>query len=152
MNRPDAVLVTIGSWEFQCCAPPVVVGELTTWTLTLHVDTTLDDALRTSVAWHVDTWPASGGALRRLDRGGLSALSIGEPAPLPGRHVVQGRLFGTCHGGSPHDGFPTSTALVRRLWLLGRTLGPASRTNLTPISRSPTEWADDEHGVLLELS
>lgn len=155
MIRPNTVLVAVDSWEFQCCAPPVVVGELTTWRLGLHRDDTRGHpALRTHLTWDVQPWPAPSGPFRRLDRGGISAVTEGGPV---GRHVMSGWLYGTQHGGGDTDDFPTTTAEVTRLWVRTRPLRsrPTGELALTPVHRSPDDWPgsrDGIHNLLMEIT
>lgn len=158
LPRPDTALVSVGSWEFGCCAPPVVVGELTTWRLGLHQDETRGHpTLRTDLTWDIQAWPTPTGPFRRLDRGGLSAVHEGHPALPTGRHVASGWIHGTMHGGGNTDDFPTTTAQVTWLWLVTSTYPsePTAPLTLTPVRRSPDEWPgsrDGVSGLLMELS
>lgn len=161
----DAPLVSIASWELDCCGPPLVVGELTTMGLLLvPADTRYDfeDQSFTKLVWDVQPWPDRMGNLRQLLRGGLIAAFIpGENGPdlADGRQSIPGELFGTRHGGDNSlEGFPTSTAEVLALWVIERHRIASDHWEmvLVPAAASPTEFHQSSEcqqvGVLAELS
>lgn len=149
----------ISSWEIECCAPPPVVGEPTTWRLALESVATPDPesvdrapGSVTELPWQVEPWPP-GDVRRALYRNGFAAYyhqpSAPEVAQLPplGRRVVRGVLFGTRHGGSDFDLFPTVSATVSRIQVVSwqvreqeqeSTPVPGS-TRLVDVQQSP-KW------------
>lgn len=140
----DAVIVSVASWEIECCAPPPVVGHMTTWSLSLFPVQEperhwLPPAV-TALDWQVESWPTPDGPHRMLIRGGIVALMstpestapAGVPElPDPGRRRIRGVLEASKHGGrgAVWDTFPHTTALVGSVRVI-----------------TVTDWAVDEHG------
>jgi hypothetical protein len=155
---PADLPVVVSAWEIECCAPPPVVGERTSWRLALEPVATPDpqssDRVPGSVTrllWQVELWPVAGEG-RALYRNGVAAYyykpNDPKAAQLPlGRHMVQGVLLGTRHGGTIHDLFPTVSAAVRRIQVIScefrqqeRTATPiAGSTRLVDVQQSP-KW------------
>lgn len=162
---PADLPVVISSWEIECCAPPPVVGEFTTWRLIFEPVATPDprswDRVPGSVSalqWQVEPWSTDGestdGDRRALYRNGVAAFyrpldSTADltNAPLLGRHLLRGEVSGTKHGGFVDDGFPTVTARVSRIQVIsvefrvhGQNLTQApGSTRLTEVQQSP-KW------------
>lgn len=126
---PADLAVVVSAWEIECCAPPPVVGERTSWRLALEPVATVDlesaDRIPGSVTrllWQAEPWPV-GGDGRALYRNGVAAYFYEPTDPkavqLPlGRHMVRAVLFGTRHGASVHDLFPTVSATVSRIQVI----------------------------------
>lgn len=164
----DAVIVSISSWEIECCAPPPAVGEMTSWSLQLFPTVESEPhwlpPANTSLEWQVEAWPNLDGPHRMLSRGGIVALLAAEQPdtpwvrrpfqlPDPGRRRVQGVLQAGRHGGRGQvwAAFPSTTALVGSVRVITVTgWEPDENGNrcpapgayfLTSCARSPVSFA-----------
>ena len=155
---PTDLPVVVSAWEIECCAPPAVVGERTSWRLALEPVATPDltslDRVPGSVTrllWQVAPWPAAGDG-RALYRHGVATYCYEPNDPKaaqlpPGRQMVRGVLFGTRHGGSVHDLFPTVSAIVSRIQVISCEFRQQERaatpipgsTKLVDVQQSP-KW------------
>lgn len=155
---PADLSVVIAAWEIECCAPPPIVGERTSWRLALNPLATPDvhsanqfPGSVTKLLWQVEPWPATGDG-RALYRNGVAAYfyapNDSEADQLsPGRQMVRGVLFGTRHGGSVHDEFPTVSATVSRIQVISCEFREHERlatpipdsTRLVDVQQSP-KW------------
>jgi hypothetical protein len=112
---PSTVIeVAISDWEIECCAPPPMIGGLSSWRLTFIPD---GDELSREDIWTV-THRADGGV--RLDRDGFEAAcsTYCRPAPPAGIHTLRGRLDGTAHGGIVPDDLPAVVGRVERIQMM----------------------------------
>jgi len=146
---PADLPVVVSAWEIECCAPPPVVGERTSWRLALEpvAKPDLESLDRvpgpvTRLLWQVAPWPV-GGDGRALYRNGAAAYWYEPNDPkagqLPlGRQMVRGVLFGTRHSGFVHDLFPTVSATVSRIQVISCEFRQQERA-ATPIPGS-TRW------------
>jgi hypothetical protein len=166
------VEVFVAGWEVECCAPPPVVGESTTWTLgfSATTDECPSCGLDRDRTWQVvrhETWTA-------VADGPVVACwndRCGRP-PGPGRHALRGYLVGSVHGLGPDD-VPPTTGTVQRVRLATevfrlddeRTLRPVAGTlELVDVARSPRSFSTGDRriepgvdlpmqtGVLVEVS
>lgn len=159
---PADLRVIITAWEIECCAPPPVVGELTSWRLifqpvALPDPQSLDrvPGAVSTLQWLVEPWSVDGDR-RALYRNGAAAYyhqstaagaADAMTAPPPGRHRLRGELFGSRHGGGDDDLFPVVSARVSRIQLIscelrqqGRSATPVpGSTTLTDVRQSP-KW------------
>jgi hypothetical protein len=113
---PQTIEVSISDWEIECCAPPPVVGALSTWWLEFVVG---DDALA-----HEDTWTVTHqDRAVLLERNGIhAAWSDPVGPPPPGAHRLRGSLTGTVHGGTIPEGLPAVTGRVERIRLVSHEI------------------------------
>jgi hypothetical protein len=132
--------VFVSSWEIECCAPPPVIGELTSWALTFIGPSDTWPELDCDRAWHVErrgrsTWLVDGRVSARWS-------THNGPPPEPGHAVARGSL----HGGV-HDEGPQTTGRVQRIRFATsryrlvepRTLEPVPGTlTLTDVSEAPS--------------
>ncbi|MDQ2706163.1 MAG: hypothetical protein M3Z25_00300 [Actinomycetota bacterium] len=169
------VEVSVDDWEIECCAPPPVVGQPTSWTLQFIAATasTTPELHRDSL-W--DVVERGSGSVLIDDAVSAFWLPPNGPAPRPGRARLHGFLAGTVHGGLVPDEVPRITGVVRRIRVIarrfvlsgtgpGRMLEPVPGTlTLTDVARSPRWFATPaprtsdhpdnppfETGVLLDL-
>jgi hypothetical protein len=166
-----ALELFVESWEIECCAPPPVVGEPTTWKLGFVPGGHEHGAHNHERYWIVsrhDGWTA-------LTDGPVTAYWSGGtvPPPDPGAHQLRGALFGTRHGGISPDDAPDTTGTVQRVRLASqvhrldeqRTLHKVPGTlELVDRRRSPRGFRIDgrfaasgdiarmETGVLLDVT
>lgn len=160
----DAVIVSIASWEIECCAPPPIVGQMTSWSLQLFPLVGSDShwlpPAVTALEWQVEAWPDPDGPHRLLSRGGIIALLAADQSspptselPEPGHRRVRGVLQAGKHGGRGEvwDTFPCSTALVGSVRIItvtdwdtdaSGTRSPADGAyELTSVRKSPVHFA-----------
>ncbi|ANY06084.1 hypothetical protein AFB00_06975 [Pseudonocardia sp. HH130630-07] len=110
--------IVVDSWEIECCAPPPVVGERSSWRV-LFVPS-VDHRLATEHEWSVlahDPEP-------RLSRDGITAAwgGGGDGRPEPGLRRLHGYLSGAAHV-VPPDLAPL-TGPVRRVRVLSEEFVP----------------------------
>ena len=166
---PADLPVSVSSWEIECCGPLPTVGGPASWRLIFSPVATPDleslDRVPGSVSeleWLVEPWPDGGDDARALYRNGFAAYfyrpmdsSPGQRAhlPPPGRQMLRGVVFGTRHGGSDYDLFPTVAATVHRIQVVSceyrlqddRTLVPVvGTTALREVQQSP-KWFHSHH-------
>lgn len=117
----EIVEVLVSDWEIECCAPPPVVGETTSWMLQyVACRGAVDPLLDHELTWSVSRW-AGAPAVTRLDRGAVTAYwSDDEHRPPPGEVLLRGRTYGTVHGGISPDGFPQLEGRVERVRVLSQ--------------------------------
>jgi hypothetical protein len=149
--------VFVSGWEIECCAPPPVVGESTTWRLDFipagsdYPAAELDRDRSWQVSRRADGSTA-------LQDGPVTALWSGHAATPPGqgRATLRGHLYGNAHGPAPDDA-PVTTGTVRRVRVASqrfsrtadRTLLPVPGTvQLRDVQRGPRRFAP--HGGLDE--
>ena len=165
----DLVRVFVDSWEIECCAPPPVVGERSSWSL---------EYVRSGLGYSVDAdeerdWELvdRGRSGFALTRGGVVARwsTANGPAPAPGPVRLFGRLAGTVHAPPDH----LVSGVVQRVWVVSqdeelRDVGRETwivtvpgTTVLTEVSASPRHFRmvvpppggrrHNESAVLVEL-
>lgn len=162
------VEVFVSGWEIECCAPPPVVGECTTWRLGFvpaggdYPSAELDRDRSWQVSRRAD------GATVLVD-GPVAAhwSDHAGPPPGPGRATLRGYLYGNAHGPAPDDPLRTSgrvrrVRVVSQLFTLetGRTLVAVPGTvQLSDVQRSPRRFTHGdgsgtrmETGVLVEMA
>lgn len=142
LARQDFVQVVVEAWEIECCAPPPVVGEATTWRLSFqHPQGDPGDALCSERDWLI-------GPDGTLTSGAITAFRPDdEGPPPPGPVRLRGLLSGTVHGGRIPDALPAVTGMVQRIRVISRRYRRADGSgaavpewvglDLTEISRSP---------------
>jgi hypothetical protein len=96
------VEVFVSAWEIECCAPPPIVGELSSWRLEFvaaggrYPNAELD---------RDSTWLATrrpDGSIQLAD-GPVTALWAEHAGPAPGRVALRGYLYGNAHGPAPGE-------------------------------------------------
>lgn len=112
----ERVEIVVAGWEIECCAPPPVVGEPTSWMLEFQPG---DADLDHEFAWDATRWDERVTCLRRGPVTAYWAFGAGSP-PAPGTAVLRGRLCGTVHGGISPDGFPACRGRVDRVRVLSQ--------------------------------
>lgn len=115
-SRLDRVRIEVfvASWEFECCVPPPVVGEESTWTLQFVAAGSDPSEIDTERDWYVER---RGDTTCVVDGPVVAYWSDhpgAPPAPRPGRALLRGHLYGNAHGPQP-DGIPETTAVVERI-------------------------------------
>lgn len=125
--RDHVIEVVVDSWEIECCAPPPVVGEQSSWR-PLFIpsdDHPFAAEHRWTVVPHV---PAA-----RLYRAGVTAAWGNAPVapPEPGEHVLRGFVYGAAHV-FPED-LPPLTGRVRRV----RVISEEFSADAQPLQRMP---------------
>jgi hypothetical protein len=138
-----ALELFVESWEIECCAPPPVVGDPTTWKL--GFSPTRDehgpgDHERHWIVARREGWTA-------LTDGPVTAYwSDGAPPPPgPGVRRLRGTLFGTRHGGISPDDAPSTTGTVQRVRLASQVYRLDDQRTLRPVPGT-LELADRQAG------
>ncbi|WP_214370623.1 DUF6578 domain-containing protein [Pseudonocardia sp. H11422] len=173
----DLVEVFVSDWEIECCAPPPVVGEPSSWTLQFI---SAGEPYPTPELDREHTWQVQRrDELTVLTSGAITAAwsLVGGAPPEPGSARLCGHLAGTVHDGFVPDEAPRATGLVQRIRLVSQLFTASetdnSRVQITPVpgmitmtdvARSPRWFSGSEPrwqpgvsgvvqtGVLLELS
>lgn len=130
--RDYVIEVVVDSWEIECCAPPPVVGEQSSWRpLFIPSD---DHPLAAERRWTV----APHAPAARLYRAGVTAAWGNVPVapPEPGEHVLRGFVYGAAHV-FPED-LPPLTGRVRRVRVISEEFAadPAAGQTLRPVPDS----------------
>ena len=170
---PADLPVVIPGWEIECCAPPSVVGDTSSWRLAFEPlvrsnqeDSALVPGSVSRELWQVEAWPG-GGDKRALHRNGVTAYyrpadkGSSQPilAPPLGRHLLRGVLYGTRHGGSDYDLLPTVSATVTRTQIIScqmrqqhQAATPISgTTRLVDVDRSPKWFTRHPPGPVISV-
>ena len=129
--REHVIEIVVDSWEIECCAPPPVVGEQSSWrpVFVPSEDHPLASEHRWTVVAH-DPAP-------RLHRDGVTAAWGGvrtEP-PQPGEHCLHGFLYGAAH---LFEDLPPLAGRVRRIRVISdeREVDPENARALRPVPGS----------------
>jgi hypothetical protein len=165
------VQVFVSSWEIECCAPPPVIGEQTTWTLQFVSASgpyAMPD-LQTERAWQV----AQRGDRTFLTNGPINVFwsDFDGAPPTPGRAMLRGHVYGNAHAQSAE--IPAVTGIVQRIRIASQVFAPHGERELravpgtltlTDVNRSPRWFSNGERpltdrveqahqiGVLLDLA
>jgi hypothetical protein len=111
--------VVVDNWEIECCAPPPVVGEPSSWRLQfVEAAHSRDPELHREMSWYVE--PRDSGA--ELTDGPVTAFwpSRHRQATRPGRRSLSGHLSGTVHGGMVPEEIPETIGIVHRIRVLSQ--------------------------------
>jgi Family of unknown function (DUF6578) len=169
------VSVLVSGWEIECCAPQPTVGEMGQWRLSfIPAEKSRDPALDGEHEWLSAPWPDPVSPSASCLSDGSIRVHWGSPTAtsIPQRIRLRGHVFGTKHGGTEWDDFPSTTALVTRVQLVTSEFAKQEQnsyfsvvrgtTTLVDVDRSP-KWfpgmlIPDEfgrristHGVLIDL-
>ena len=139
--------VFVASWQIECCADPVSVGDQVDWGL-VFVERTEPEAARAETLveldLHAEPWPGGTECLGKYAvtlRTGALTMYWDAPRDVTRVKRLRGEVHEDHHGDFP-PGHPTSRGLVRRIRVEERDYEKDPETQDSVLILKPTRYRD----------